>query len=148
MTDRELLVQQMAQLDNMSAAIRAQLSGTPFTPTTPTTPTVPVVPPVNVPPAGDDLWQRGRFARMTFAGPGDAHAAYYIVPQGASYPPGQVQIYGDNAFMQGYLDVNVDGIPVVMGDPIPVTPGRHVITAVANDRSPRDAFANIQVTNQ
>jgi hypothetical protein len=66
MTDRELLIQQMAQLDNMSARSAPNCRALPFTPTTPTTP---VVPPTNVPPAGDDLWQRGRFARMTFSGP-------------------------------------------------------------------------------
>lgn len=160
MTDRELLLTAQVQvnmakgqLDLVLAQIAAHLAGTP----NPVLPPNPVVPaPTTNPPAhtgsqARPLWERGSFWRVQFSGPGDTHNTTYTVPPGVNYMPGQVQIYGDNAFANGYLDVRVDGVLVGLGEAIPITPGIHLITAVCRDNDAtraNGAFANIQIVNQ
>lgn len=137
----------------IAAICAQQLGAAPPTPTpVPPTPIPPTpVPPTPTPIEQTNLFDRGVFWRTQFNAPGHTHSASYTVPAGAVYPVGQVQIYGDNAFANHYLDVWVDGVLKLLGDPIPVTPGVHVIVATCKDNvvtQAQGAFANIQIVNQ
>jgi hypothetical protein len=63
----------------------------------------------------------------------------------------RVHLIGDFGFSDGYIKVTVDGVPVVHGGSIPVTPGVHelVATCESNEQTrAHGARSAISIENQ
>lgn len=156
MTDRDLLAQTMAQLDNISAGIRAQLGVAPTVPTTPTTPTGPTVPidtPPFVPPA----------IGPTVPGPITGHhnpfLGDHLIAQFPPYTDGQPGLRwdlivpadgkqwtldGDNGWQQGYITVYVNGVETQRAT-AQIGPGPVSVMAFQND-TPRNREYGVAYT--
>jgi hypothetical protein len=141
MTDRDLLAQTMAQLDNISAGIRAQLGVAPTVPTTPTTPTGPTVP-IDPPPSSI-----GPTVPGPITGHGNPFLGDHLIAQFSPYTDGmpglrwdfivaadgkQWTLDGDNGWMQGYLTVYVNGVAVDRAA-AQIGPGPVSVMAFQND---------------
>lgn len=153
MTDHDFIVSLKTQID-------AHLGAAP--PIIVTPPPIETPPPVEPPPAercanfsklDRPLWERGSRWEIGFSFPGETHTESYTVPEGASYPIGQVQLMADPAFYAGDIRVFIDGEYIEPSVPvIPVGIGQHIITTVCQTNPHTQAHGSgptgINIVNQ